>query len=128
MKRIICLLSVAVLVLSCGGPSKKMVKQAEPLIEEELLKMISHPETYEAISTVYLGRGLVDKDFYIYNEDGPTGDSVAVRVFCHECTHHSRSHELLTNKICLYLTDDLKAVLAVRFEAEPDEDKIRWLK
>lgn len=120
-------MAASALVLSCGGPSRKLVRQAEPLIKAEILEWISHPETYEAISTKYLGRGLVDKASYIYSFDGPTGDSVVVRVFSHEYTHHSRSHELVNGEHHLYLTDDLKAVLSLRGGLAPRDGEIRWI-
>lgn len=128
MKQVLLFFAVAVLVTSCGGESRKLVKQAEPLIKEKVLNYISHPETYEAISTEYLGRGLVDKSSYIYYEEGPTGDSIVVRVFSHTYTHHSRSHDIVNGERCLFLTDDMKAVLMMRGGKEPAAGEIRWIR
>lgn len=126
MRRIIYLLAIAAVIVSCGGPAKKLVKQAEPMMKEHFLGIMSFPETYEPVSTEYLGRGLIDKYSYNYGLDGPAGDSTIVRVFLHTFTHYNRSKDKIVDDRTAYFTDDMKLILTWHM-GKPEEGSIRWI-
>jgi hypothetical protein len=126
MKKVLVLIAAA-LVLSCGGPSAKLVKQAEPMMREYFLDKMSHPETYEPLSTEYLGRGMVDKRHYMFGLEGPTGDSTIVRVFLHTFSHYNRSLDKIEDDRTVYFTDDMKLVLTWHV-GTPKEGSIKWIR
>lgn len=115
------LLVAALCALGCSNPCKT----AQPVIDEYLGARISSPETYKPLRVELVGKGRVDRDFYHADLDGPTGDSVDVMVFRQVFRHLNRSGDPTESVWCLYMTEDLNAVLCANFGEEPMEG-IRW--
>jgi hypothetical protein len=116
------LLAVAgLLALACTNPGK----EAQPVVDRYLSGRISSPETYKPVRLDYLGEGEVDLDFYRPDLDGPSGDSVVVRVFRQSFRHLNRTGDPVETAWCLYLNEDLNAVLCASGGEEPMEG-IRW--
>lgn len=118
----ILLLAAALLLAACSNPRKT----AQPVIDWYLMGHVSHPEAYRAVRLEYLGAARVDNDFYRGDIEGPCGDSTDVRVFAQTFRHLDRSGVPAENTFCLYLNEDLTAVLTSHPGAEPREDELVW--
>ena len=112
---------IGILAAACSNPCK----EAQPVVDAYLLTEISHPETYKPIRLELVGEGRIDKDFYRFDLDGPTRDSIDIFVFRQEFRHLSRYGDPIESTWCLYVTEDLNAVLCSSSDAEPREG-IRW--
>ena len=114
-------LIVFMMAAACSGPSKT----AQPVVDAYLAGRISHPEAYKAVRLEYLGDGMVDRSFYHPEMEEPCGDSTAVRVFRQTFRHLDRSGDPRESVWCIYMTDDLGAVLQGVGSGEPSEE-MRW--
>jgi len=113
----------SLLAVSCANPCRT----AQPVVDACLTAKISHPEAYKPIRLEYLGEGRVDRDFYHPEMEEPCGDSTDVRVFRQTFRHLDRSGDPRESVWCIYLTDDLGAVLLAVSSDEPTEE-MRWMR
>lgn len=115
------LIAAGLLALACSDPCRT----AQPVINEYLGARISHPETYKPIRVELVGEGRVDRDFYHADLEEPTGDSVDVLVFRQAFRHLNRYGDPTESVWCLYMTEDMNAVLCASHGEEPMEG-VKW--
>ena len=115
------LIAAGLLAFACSDPCRT----AQPVINEYLGARISHPETYKPIRVELVGEGRVDRDFYHADLEEPTGDSVDVLVFRQAFRHLNRYGDPTESVWCLYMTEDMNAVLCASHGEEPMEG-VKW--
>lgn len=107
----ILILSLCLTCCSSGGD-----KAVDGKIAEYLAETISHPETYKAENTTYIGRGKMDRSSFEYWREEPALDSVEVRAYYHEFTHRNRANDLVEDAWYFYFSEDLELIYTAHFD------------